>query len=225
MLYICFDESGHEILRDLASVGIRLGAFVKSGVLRMLSIAALARNVEVQYRDIVAQLIEFAPRVLVIDPLSAMLRAGGESGAIDITYRIVQQCKTCGITVFATSLVGKGPIDIESTELHASTVADTWIHLSYTVRAGERNRMLTIVKSRGTGHSNQVRELILGDDDVTLADVYVEEGEVLPGTLRAQREACAAIERQRESEARVGEQLRKQQAAEALSRSILAQQT
>jgi circadian clock protein KaiC len=55
--------------------------------------------------------------------------------------------------------------------------------------AGERNRALTIVKSRGTEHSNQVRELILTADGVTLADVYRAGGEVLMGTARWQKEA------------------------------------
>jgi circadian clock protein KaiC len=40
------------------------------------------------------------------------------------------------------------------------------------VQAGERNRGLSIIKSRGTAHSNQVRELILSDSGVTLADTY-----------------------------------------------------
>ena len=50
---------------------------------------------------------------------------------------------------------------------------------------GERNRALTIVKCRGTRHSNQVRELILSDQGIALADVYSSGGEVLMGTLRA----------------------------------------
>jgi hypothetical protein len=48
----------------------------------------------------------------------------------------------------------------------------------------ERNRALTIVKSRGTGHSNQVRELTLADDGVTLTDVFVAQGKVLMGVAR-----------------------------------------
>ena len=31
---------------------------------------------------------------------------------------------------------------------------------------------MSIIKSRGTAHSNQVRELILSDAGVTLADIY-----------------------------------------------------
>jgi circadian clock protein KaiC len=44
------------------------------------------------------------------------------------------------------------------------------------------------VKSRGTAHSNQVRELILSDTGVTLTDAYTAGGEVLMGTLRWQKE-------------------------------------
>ena len=76
----------------------------------------------------------------------------------------------------------------EATELQISTIADTWIQLSYVVCGGERNRALTIVKSRGTRHSNQVRELILSDSGLSLAEVYASGGEVLMGTLRWEKE-------------------------------------
>jgi circadian clock protein KaiC len=72
----------------------------------------------------------------------------------------------------------------EATATGISTIADTWIHLSYVVQDGERNRALTIVKSRGTGHSNQVRELTLANNGVTLTDVFVAQGKVLMGVAR-----------------------------------------
>ena len=62
------------------------------------------------------------------------------------------------------------------------------------VNAGERNRALTIIKSRGTRHSNQVRELILSENGVTLTDVYTAGGQVLMGTLRWEREAAEQAE-------------------------------
>ncbi len=95
-------------------------------------------------------------------------------------------CKALGITVLNTSLLTS--VDEESTPIQISTIADTWIHLSYLVHAGERNRALSIVKSRGTPHSNQVRELILSNDGITLTDAYTADGEVLMGTLRWQKE-------------------------------------
>jgi len=76
----------------------------------------------------------------------------------------------------------------EETPIGISTIADTWMHVSYVNQGGERNRALTVIKSRGTGHSNQVRELILSKTGLTLSDVYSAGGEVLMGTLRWERE-------------------------------------
>jgi hypothetical protein len=49
---------------------------------------------------------------------------------------------------------------------------------------------LSIIKSRGTAHSNQVRELILSNAGVTLADIFTAGGEVLMGTMRWQKESA-----------------------------------
>jgi circadian clock protein KaiC len=72
---------------------------------------------------------------------------------------------------------------------HVSTVADTWLHVSYVPNQGERNRALTIIKSRGTSHSNQVSEMILGSDGIEIVDVYTAEGAVLMGSARHQKQA------------------------------------
>jgi circadian clock protein KaiC len=52
---------------------------------------------------------------------------------------------------------------------------------------------LSIIKSRGTAHSNQVRELVLSDSGVTLADTYTAGGEVLMGTLRWEKESAERV--------------------------------
>jgi circadian clock protein KaiC len=91
--------------------------------------------------------------------------------------------KRDGVTVVNTSMM-EGVSTDEATTAGISTVADTWIHLSYVVRDGERNRALTIVESRGGGHSHQVRELTLSDEGVDLSDVVVAQGKVLMGVAR-----------------------------------------
>ena len=93
-----------------------------------------------------------------------------------------------------TSLLDEMDGQLEGgTPLQISTIADTWIHLNYLVQAGERNRGLSIIKSRGTAHSNQVRELILSNDGVTLADIFTAGGEVLMGTMRWEKESAEQI--------------------------------
>ena len=49
---------------------------------------------------------------------------------------------------------------------------------------------MSIIKSRGTAHSNQVRELILSDAGITVTDAYTAGGEVLMGTMRWEKESA-----------------------------------
>jgi circadian clock protein KaiC len=182
-LFVSFDEGPAQIVRNLASVGIRLAPHVKSGVLRMHSTRTRGPNIEDQFGALRAKVREHNPRCLVIDPLSALSTKIEHLASADAAQQFLDFLKMEGITVVNTSLMDGLSTD-EATATGISTIADTWIHVSYIVQDGERNRALTIVKSRGTGHSNQVRELSLSDEGVSLTDVFVAQGKVLMGVAR-----------------------------------------
>ncbi len=187
-LFVSFDEGADPIARNLASVGIALKPHVKSGLLRMYSGRTESIGAEDHLVKLKALLREHRPRCMVIDPISALAKAGGLTTARAVANRLIYMVKDEGVTVLLTAISEGDDPQTEATELQVSTVADTWIHLSYIVRSGERNRALTIIKSRGTWHSNQVRELILSKTGPMLADVYTAGGEVLMGTLRWEKE-------------------------------------
>ena len=187
-LFVSFDEGAEPILRNLSSVGIDLRRHVASGLLRIYSGRTESIGAEDLMLKIKALVHEHQPRCMVIDPLSALAKAGALNAARAVANRLIYLIKGEGITVMITALNEGDDPRAETTELQISTVADTWIHLSYLIHGGERNRALTIIKSRGTWHSNQVRELILSDAGPTLADVYTAGGEVLMGTLRWEKE-------------------------------------
>ena len=182
-LFVSFDEGPSQIVRNLASVGIRLARHVRSGVLRMYSTRTRGPNIEDQFGALRAKVREHNPRCLVIDPLSALSTKVEHLASADAAQQFLDFLKMEGITVVNTSLMDGLSTD-EATATGISTIADTWIHVSYIVQDGERNRALTIVKSRGTGHSNQVRELSLSDEGVSLTDVFVAQGKVLMGVAR-----------------------------------------
>lgn len=182
-LYVSFDEGASQIIRNLQSVGIRLEPHVKSGVLSMYSTRTRGPNIEDQFADLRARVKLHKPKCMVIDPLSALSSKLSHLASADAAQQFLDFLKTQGITVVNTSLM-EGIKTDEATATGISTIADTWIHLSYVVQDGERNRALTIVKSRGTGHSNQVRELTLSSEGVSLTDVFMAQGKVLMGVAR-----------------------------------------
>jgi circadian clock protein KaiC len=188
-MFVGFDSDGSEVIRNLSSVGIRLERFVKSGVLRMISARTVTGSAETLLVRIKALAKEHRVRCLVIDPVSTLSKAGNELTAHGVGERLIDWSKADGITLVCTSLLDEMHGHSQSgTPLQISTLADTWIHLNYLVQAGERNRGLAIIKSRGMAHSNQVRELILSDAGVTLTDISTAGGEVLMGTMRWEKE-------------------------------------
>lgn len=193
-LFISFDSDGTEIIRNLASVGIRLERYVKNKCLRMVSARTMTGSAETYLGHIRALATEHRARCLVIDPVSALSKPGNELTARSVVERLIAWSKAQGITVLCTSLLDEMSDRMEGgAPLQISTLADTWIHLNHLVQAGERNRGMSIIKSRGTAHSNQVRELILSDAGVTLADTYTAGGEVLMGTLRWKKESADRV--------------------------------
>lgn len=186
-LFVSFDEGAAQIVRNLRSVGIHLAPHLKSGLLTVYATRTRGPNVEDQFGHLRAKVREYNPRCLVIDPLSALSTKLAHVASADAAQQFQDFLKALGIT-FVNTFLMEGLSTDEATAAGISTSADTWIHVSYVVQDGERNRALTIVKSRGMGHSNQVRELTLANNGVSLTDVYIAQGKALMGVARWQRE-------------------------------------
>jgi circadian clock protein KaiC len=176
-LLVSFDESAEQIVANMRSISFDLKPFADAGLLTIASLLSVGSSPEEHFVEIRKLLNRLRPDCLVIDPISALMKAGHAFSA--------------RITVVCNSLLDQVSGNTELSASQVSTIADTWLHVSYVPRDGERNRALTIIKSRGSGHSNQVRELVLDASGINLVDVYVAEGEVLMGSARAQKEAEA----------------------------------
>lgn len=190
-LYVSFDQKAIALVRSLKSVAIDLAPHVASGTLVMYSAHTAVRRVEEHLVRLIESMRRHNPRCLVIAPLSAPFRTEGRVAGLSVAEQLIHFAWLRGITVLCTSLArGAEPLQDESVA-QVSSIADTWIHLSYLVQTGEYNRELTVIKSRGTRHATQVHELILCDDGVTVVDAYTAGGEVLMGSLRRDKESAA----------------------------------
>ena len=81
---------------------------------------------------------------------------------------------------------------------------------------GERNRGLHVIKSRGMGHSNQVREFVLSNEGIQLTDVYIGPSGMLTGSARVAQEA-----RERAEHVSIDEEAERQQLALECKRAAL----
>lgn len=190
-LYVSFDQKGSALIRSLKSVAIDLAPHVASGMLVMYAAHSAVRRVEEHLVRITKLIRKHNSRCLVIDPLSAPFRIEGRVAGLSVAEQLMHFAWLRGITVVCTSLArGTDPLQEESVA-QISSIADTWIHLSYLVQTGEYNRVLTVIKSRGTRHANHVHELALSDAGVTIAEPYTAGGEVVMGSTRRDMEFAA----------------------------------
>jgi circadian clock protein KaiC len=159
----------------------------------------------------------FQPDIVVVDPVSNLAAAASELDVKSMLSRLIDCLKVKGITALCTDLTPAGG-SLERTGVGISSLMDTWLLLQVMEGAGERNRGLYILKSRGMRHSNQIREFCLSDEGARLQDVYVGSGLVLSGaarTLQEKKEKAAALERGLAVERRQREVERKKSLIEA----------
>jgi circadian clock protein KaiC len=224
-LYFAFEESQGQIIRNMRSIGLKLDRWIEKGLLRFHMARPTLYGLET-HLAIMHKLVEqFKPSVVVVDPMSGLAMAGNPAEIQAMMMRLVDYLKQQGVTAVLTSLTSGGSA-LEQTEFGVSSLVDAWIVLKDIDTGGERNRALHILKTRGMAHSNQVRELLLTDTGIELADVYVGSGTVLAGSARLAQEAqeaAAALGRRQAADHKRRDMERKRLAMEARIAAIRAE--
>ncbi|MDO8445770.1 MAG: circadian clock protein KaiC [Deltaproteobacteria bacterium] len=215
-LYLAFEESPSQIMRNMRSIGINLESWVKKGLLQFQARRPTFSGLEMHLTTIDKAVKAFKPQVVVVDPVTSFIIGGNEIEVKSMLIRLVDMLKMNQCTSLLTSLTSTGGALEQN---HAiSALIDTWLVLREIENGNERNRGMFILKSRGMAHSNQIREFLLTDHGVDLRDVYVGPSGVLAGSARLAQEAqekAALLIRDQEVELRRVELERKRTTLEA----------
>ncbi len=212
-LYLAFEESESQIVRNMRSIGVDLDPWLDKGLLRLHATRATVFGLEMRLVNMNRMVTGFNPSVVIMDPISNLGSVGTATEVKSALTRFVDSLKMKGITALFTHLILGQRQDL--TGVGISSLMDTWITVRDIEGSGERNRGLYVIKSRGMAHSNQVREFMLSSDGVSLVDVYIGSGVVLTGSARLAQESK---DRQEEKErADEIERLQRQYEARKLS--------
>ncbi len=169
VLVFGFEESPQQTIRNMRSVGLDLAPYVADGRLTFEARRPARQGLDNHLVRMQRLVEQFHPKLVVVDPISALLHAGSELDARAAVVRLSDHLKARAITAVFTSL-GSGEQQQDGAHVYVSSIMDTWIDLRGIESNGERNRGLHILKARGMKHSNQIREFVLGDDGVSLLE-------------------------------------------------------
>ncbi len=216
-LYFAFEESQDQIIRNMRSVGLNLERFVKNGLLKFHNARPSSWGLEVHLAMIHKVVSEYEPSVIVVDPITNFLTVGDDIETKSMLTRLIDFFKTKQITAMFNSLTSAGT-ELEDSEVGVSSLMDVWLLVKNIEANGERNRGLYILKARGMGHSNQVREFLVTDHGIELVDAYIGSEGVLMGSARSSqiaRETADRIAREHAMQRKERELQRKQELYEA----------
>ncbi len=187
-MYFAFEESAQQVVRNMRSIGLDLEQWTGKGILKIVGQRPTIHGLEHHLMSMQFMIDDFRPTTVVVDPVTNLSQVGSLRDVRLMLSRLVDYLKARNITILFTSLT-QGGTDAELTDVGISSLADSWLKLQNLEAGGERNRGISILKSRGMAHSNQVREFLLTDQGIDLVDTYTGPEGVPAGSARVAREA------------------------------------
>jgi RecA-superfamily ATPases implicated in signal transduction len=214
-IYLAFEESPEQIIRNMRSIGIDLGQWVDKGLLKFHATRPTLYGLEIHLVTIYKLVNEIMPDVVVMDPMSNLITIGSLADVKSMLTRLIDFLKDKQITLLSTSLSLMGQVE---SDIGVSSLMDTWIDLRSKENNGERNRTIDIIKSRGMVHSNQMREFLITDNGLEVEDVYLGPDGMLTGSARVSQialEKAQKLMRKQEIERKQREIKRKSESMNA----------
>ena len=160
-LYFAFEESPSQIIRNMASLGIRLEPYVEKGRLQFHAARPTNSGLEMHLATMQKMVLKLNPRAVVVDPITSIFTAGNSHGAQLMFTRLLDFLKMRGVTSVFTDLT-PDEHSLRRGYEGVSSLMDTWIKLWLVSTNGSgAARMISVIKSRGMAHTRQGRELIV----------------------------------------------------------------
>jgi circadian clock protein KaiC len=166
-LYFLFEESPRQVIRNMRATGIDLEPWVNTGLLRLHADRPSRHGLETHLAYMHRAVEDLRPDVVIVDPMTNLLVAGTQVDVRAMLTRMIDFLKTRQITAIFTSLTpGGAPLD--STETVISSLMDTWVLLTSEETERRRRRWLSVLKSRGMPHSDEMREFRFTDHGIDI---------------------------------------------------------
>ena len=172
-IYFAFEESKHQILRNLRTIGIDLREW-EPNLLQIVNNLPTEYGLESHLASIYRQVTNFKPRNIVIDPFTSFETIGNIREMKSFLTRLITFFKQKGITTIITQLL---PFNKNQEKLivlsdlgnsNIVSLIDSWILLGVIEKENQQQRQVQIIKSRGMAHSKKICRYDLSDEGINI---------------------------------------------------------
>ena len=176
-----FDERTETLLTRCAATGLKLEPQIESGrvLLRTVDPAELSPG---EFAAMVRDQIDAGTRIIVIDSLNGYLAAMPQEKQLLLQmHELLSFAAQQGVTTFLINpqqgLLGNTPMN-----LNISYIADAVVLLRFFEAGGRIHRAVSVIKNRGGGHEDTIRELRIDGNGLQVGEPLTDFHGVLTGT-------------------------------------------
>lgn len=155
-LYFAFEESENQIIRNMKNIGIDLQKWTDQGLLKFTANRPTHFGIEMHLVSINNDIQSYNPDVIIMDSITDLISSGALMDIKSMLTRLLDSLKMKGVTYLMTDLSSE--LNAVKSEIGISSLTDTWIKLENIEINGQYKRRISIIKSRGMDHSNQIKE-------------------------------------------------------------------
>ena len=167
VVYYGFEEPKPILLRNFASIGMRMDDLEKAGNLRVICRYPEALSLEDLLVDLRLGMEQFGPSLVVMDSISSIEHASSEKGFRQFMIGMTSILRQHGRSALLTQTVTAGETG-DHTAPYLSTIADAILTLDYSVRDYQLKRTLRVIKLRGSAHETHPYRLSIGEGGLTV---------------------------------------------------------
>jgi circadian clock protein KaiC len=186
-----FEERPREYVARAKTLGPDLDAGMHAGLLELIYLRPLDLSVDEALLEIQQTTQRLKARRLVIDSLSGFELALAPTFREDFReslYRMVGALTGAGVTVFMTVEIAQSFIDLRFSPDLISFLTDDIILQRYVEVDGQLQKVLTVVKMRGSEHSKDLRAYEVTPRGLVILKGLAEYRGIITGVAERQRD-------------------------------------
>ncbi|MCU1691294.1 MAG: putative circadian clock protein KaiC [Frankiales bacterium] len=179
VLLMAYEETREQVYENGEAWGHDFAAYAEQGLLHVVSVYPEVGSLDDHLVEIRSLVDRHQPNRLVVDSLSALERLGSEPSYRQFVIGLTSFVKQIGL---ATLLTASAPTLVGGTSVtssHISGLIDAIIVLRYVEVDSALRRGVLVVKMRGSGHEQDIRELVIGDGTMTVGEPFRGIREIL----------------------------------------------
>jgi circadian clock protein KaiC len=181
-LLISLDEHPAQIIRNAQTLGLNLEEQVADGTIQILFESPQELDVDAHYARIIQLIEEHDIKRMVIDGMTSYSTAIGEIAVYrDFVHAIVAYSKQRLMTSFFNyenpEFLG---VSSYMPDFPLSSIVDNLILMSLVEINNSLHRCISVVKSRGSKHSFDTREFVIGQGGISLVPLELNPVAPLP---------------------------------------------